>query len=501
MIISIIDENKIKKIFRIKSTITRVGRGPENDIVIQDRKISRNHLQLLKDKNTLKIKDLNTTNGTYINNIKIKPGIFYDVKHVDKIKIGSNIISVLSTIPDKKTKNKLVVPLAVSLSVVVLTAIILTVIFTNNDRNTNQDKISTSTEIIETTSGPGVEVEESTVEVIEGIPTDITSIIEDMLPSVVDISIIDSYGGRYNGSGVVHNEEGYIITNYHVIENSKDISIKTYEENTLKAEFINYRKDIDIALLKVENQNLEVPIFGKSSELKIGQDVVAIGSPYGFSSTVTKGIISAIRDLEDGHINISDSIQHDADINPGNSGGPLIDSNGKVIGINFSIFSPDQSSSGLSFAIPIDIVLEEIPILMKTELIEETEEDTIIETYDENYIFLDKIYKILGEYEKAINHMNYYYENSDFSNLNELIDFEKSFLNKLGEINSDLQNIGVPSRYKNVHTHMIGLANNMYSYIEQEIDYLEKNNMDAADNMIDQFNNTYSELVTYYNNL
>jgi len=100
MIINILSENKTKKIFRIKSNITRVGRGPENDIVIQDRKISRNHLQLLKDKNTLKIKDLNTTNGTYINNIRIKPGIFYDIKQVDKIKIGSNTIRISSATPE-----------------------------------------------------------------------------------------------------------------------------------------------------------------------------------------------------------------------------------------------------------------------------------------------------------------------------------------------------------------------------------------------------------------
>jgi len=111
--------------------------------------------------------------------------------------------------------------------------------------------------------------------------------------------------------------------------------------------------------MEIENQNLSVPVFGTSSNLKIGQDVVAIGSPYGLTSTATKGIVSAVRDVNFENINVANAIQHDADINPGNSGGPLVYLNGKVIGINFIVISPDYSSSGLNFAIPIDLVLKE----------------------------------------------------------------------------------------------------------------------------------------------
>jgi S1-C subfamily serine protease len=505
MIIKILTGNKKINKYKLKSNKTRIGRGSNNDITINDKKVSRDHLILIAEKNTIKIKDLASTNGTYINGKRIRPEISYEIKTADSIRIGDNIINISQDEQVNSKKSKLLIPLATSLSLIVIIAIILLFFFKIPQNNTSET-INIKTETVEEIDKAEVNnaetvSEETTLDIVVNNSPDLISIIEDVLPSVVDVSVLSNDGEECFGSGIIYDNEGYIITNYHLIQNYKIIDVATYKEETINAKLINYRRDIDIALLKILKNNLEVPVFGRSSDLKVGQDVIAIGSPYGLSSTVTKGIVSSFRDVEFENIKMSNAIQHDAEINPGNSGGPLINSDGEVIGINFFIISPDYSSTGLNFAIPIDLVLSEVTTLKETELAEEYVEEVPDKTYDERYIYLDQIYKILGEYEKAINHMNYYYENTEFSSLDELIEFERTFLSKLGEINRDLQNINVPQRYKDAHLHMISLANSMYSYIEQKIKYLEEDSINAADSMIEKFNNTYSELVNYYNNL
>jgi len=365
MIISVLVRNKIKKNYTIDSNSVRIGRGSDNSITLRDKKISRNHILIFRDKNNLRIKDLNSTNGSYINNIKIKPDRFYDIKTEDNIRIGSSIIRISPEKHTQRTKNKLIIPLAISLSTVVIIAIILISIFANNDRKPAETIIESPTETIEAIDEPEIEdedivLEDNTAKNVDEIPSDVSSIIENILPSVVEIGVVTKNGEEYGGSGVIYNDNGYIITNYHVIENSETIYVRTYDGNIISAKLIGSKKNFDLALLKIESQNLKVPIFGTSNNLKIGQDVVAIGSPYGLTGTATKGIVSSLkREVKFDFINILNAIQHDADINPGNSGGPLIDLDGKVVGINFSIISPDYSSSGLSFAIPIDLVLRE----------------------------------------------------------------------------------------------------------------------------------------------
>ena len=165
------------------------------------------------------------------------------------------------------------------------------------------------------------------------------------------------YESHSLGSGFVLSSDGYILTNHHVIKNADKIIVRFSDHNELEAKILGSDERSDVALLKVEATNLRAVKFGDSTQLKVGEWVLAIGSPFGFDYSATAGIISAL-----GRSLPSDSyvpfIQTDVAINPGNSGGPLFNLNGEVIGINSQIYSRTGGFMGLSFAIPMDIAMD-----------------------------------------------------------------------------------------------------------------------------------------------
>ena len=161
---------------------------------------------------------------------------------------------------------------------------------------------------------------------------------------------------RSLGSGFVISRDGYIITNYHVIKNADEIIIRLNDRRELPAELIGTDVETDTALLKVEAEDLPVADLGSSEELKPGQWVVAIGSPFGFEYSVTAGIVSAMgRSLPSE--NYVPFIQTDVAVNPGNSGGPLFNLDGEVVGINSQIYSHTGGFMGVSFAVPIEVAI------------------------------------------------------------------------------------------------------------------------------------------------
>lgn len=161
--------------------------------------------------------------------------------------------------------------------------------------------------------------------------------------------------GQGFGSGFILSKDGYIATNAHVVDGADEVLVSLRDRHEYRAEIIGMDKRTDIALLKIEADNLSTVQLGDSDKLKVGQWVLAIGSPFGFEYTATQGIISALsRTLPDG--TYVPFIQTDAAVNPGNSGGPLFDTDGNVIGINSQIYTRSGGYMGLSFAIPINVV-------------------------------------------------------------------------------------------------------------------------------------------------
>src|SRR5471032_2835104 len=159
------------------------------------------------------------------------------------------------------------------------------------------------------------------------------------------------------GSGFIISPDGYILTNNHVIADADEILVRLADRSELKAKLIGTDPRSDVALLKIEGKDLPVLKLGKSQDLKAGQWVVAIGSPFGFDHTVTQGIVSAIgRSLP--NENYVPFIQTDVPINPGNSGGPLFNLAGEVVGINSQIYTRSGGFMGVSFAIPIDVAMD-----------------------------------------------------------------------------------------------------------------------------------------------
>lgn len=158
------------------------------------------------------------------------------------------------------------------------------------------------------------------------------------------------------GSGFIISEDGYVMTNHHVVRDASEILVRLSDRRELVAEVIGSDERSDIALLKVDAEDLPVLKIGNSGDLKVGEWVLAIGSPFGFDHSVTAGIVSAKgRSLP--RENYVPFIQTDVAINPGNSGGPLFDLDGNVIGINSQIYSRTGGFMGLSFAIPIDMAM------------------------------------------------------------------------------------------------------------------------------------------------
>jgi S1-C subfamily serine protease len=170
------------------------------------------------------------------------------------------------------------------------------------------------------------------------------------------------------GSGVVWDVHGHLVTNFHVVRGSNELRVTFADHSTLPARLVGQSERNDLAVVRVTGLPKSVtPLaLGTSHDLVVGQDVIAIGSPFGLDYTLSTGVISGLgRDIPgQGDLPIEGGIQTDAAINPGNSGGPLIDSAGRLIGINTAILSPSGASAGIGFAIPADTVARVVPDLI-----------------------------------------------------------------------------------------------------------------------------------------
>lgn len=177
-----------------------------------------------------------------------------------------------------------------------------------------------------------------------------------------------------SGSGSIISADGYILTNNHVIASAPSITVTTYDGTAYPAKLVGIDPDNDLAVLKIEpkTKNMVSVLFGDSSRLEVGRRVFAIGNPFGLDLTMTQGIISSLgrtlRVNETGRL-IKGIIQTDAAINPGNSGGPLLDTQGRMIGVTTAIFSKVQQSSGIGFAIPVNIVKKIVPQLIQFHMV------------------------------------------------------------------------------------------------------------------------------------
>lgn len=169
------------------------------------------------------------------------------------------------------------------------------------------------------------------------------------------------------GSGFLYDDQGHIVTNYHVVEGAEEVVVTLADGRSFQAEIVGTDPSTDLAVLRIPAQDLPSPLpLADSDQLRVGQIVIAIGSPFGQVGTMTMGIISALgRVIEspDGRF-IGEAIQTDAPINPGNSGGPLLDLQGRVIGVNSQIISPSQASAGIGFAISSNTVRRVVPHLI-----------------------------------------------------------------------------------------------------------------------------------------
>ncbi|NIR32352.1 MAG: DegQ family serine endoprotease [Gammaproteobacteria bacterium] len=168
---------------------------------------------------------------------------------------------------------------------------------------------------------------------------------------------IEEYDAESLGSGFIISTDGYVITNNHVIKNADEIIVRLNDRRELTAELVGADERSDIALLKLEAENLPMVQLGTDYDLRVGEWVLAIGSPFGFDHSVTAGIVSA-KERSLPRDNYVPFIQTDVAINPGNSGGPLFNLDGQVVGVNSQIFSRTGGFMGLSFAIPIDVAMD-----------------------------------------------------------------------------------------------------------------------------------------------
>ena len=187
--------------------------------------------------------------------------------------------------------------------------------------------------------------------------------------SVVQVNVLrgESDGGM--GSGFVYSDDGYIITNQHVVRDAQKVTVTFLDGEAYIGDVVGRDRDLDIAVVKVNPSNTYIqPItIGDSSKLKVGEKIAAIGNPFGLSGSMTSGIVSQIGRLlpQESGYSIPDVIQTDAAINPGNSGGPLINMKGEVVGINTAIQSATGEFSGIGFAVPSNTVKKVVPILIE----------------------------------------------------------------------------------------------------------------------------------------
>jgi S1-C subfamily serine protease len=215
-----------------------------------------------------------------------------------------------------------------------------------------------------------------TVQEIDIAEQRIINVYERVSPSVVHITsrseVYDFWRGvipsEGSGSGFVLDQQGNIVTNYHVIESATEIEVLLSDGTAYPAELVGADQFNDLAVVRIEAPSeLLVPVeIGRASDLRVGQRVIAIGNPFGLDRTLTTGVVSALSrtiETENGQA-LGEVIQTDAAINPGNSGGPLLDTSGRLIGVNTAIQSPSGGSVGIGFAIPAETVMRVVPELV-----------------------------------------------------------------------------------------------------------------------------------------
>lgn len=212
------------------------------------------------------------------------------------------------------------------------------------------------------TIGESVEIERS-------YEYSLVDIFEKSEESVVQVNVLRGGSDGGMGSGFVYSEEGYIITNQHVVRDAKKVTVTFLDGEAYIGDVIGTDPDLDIAVVKVSPSNtyLQPITIGDSSKLKVGEKIAAIGNPFGLSGSMTSGIVSQIGRLlpQESGYSIPDVIQTDAAINPGNSGGPLINMKGEVVGINTAIQSITGEFSGIGFAVPSNTVKKIVPVLIE----------------------------------------------------------------------------------------------------------------------------------------
>jgi len=188
---------------------------------------------------------------------------------------------------------------------------------------------------------------------------------DDVDQSVVSVNAYGSQSAQ--GSGFIYSEEGHIVTNEHVVSGARAVEVTFTDGRTVNADIVGMDPYTDLAVLKVGRDNLDTLKLGNSSEVDVGQRVVAVGNPFGLSSSMTSGIISQkgrLLPVQDG-FSIPNVLQTDAAINPGNSGGPLMNIEGEVVGVNTAIETRTGTFSGIGFAIPVETVKRVIPELIE----------------------------------------------------------------------------------------------------------------------------------------
>jgi 2-alkenal reductase len=199
-------------------------------------------------------------------------------------------------------------------------------------------------------------------------------VFETVAPSVVQVVSLSGRGSAAQpagtGTGFVWDAAGHVVTNEHVVQNATSYVVRLASGEVLPARVVGQAPNYDLAVLQLERRTgLPPPVaVGRSADLKVGQTAYAIGNPFGLDQSLTTGIISALKRRlpTSGGREIADVIQTDAAINPGNSGGPLLDSAGRLIGVNTAIYSPSGTNAGIGFSIPVDVVNRVVPELIRT---------------------------------------------------------------------------------------------------------------------------------------
>lgn len=168
------------------------------------------------------------------------------------------------------------------------------------------------------------------------------------------------------GSGFLWDDDGHVVTNFHVVAEGDAFRVNLVDQSSFEAKLVGVAPSKDLAVLRIRGAKVAPLPVGTSSDLRVGQSVFAIGNPFGLDHTLTTGVVSALgREIKAANgRTIEDVIQTDAAINPGNSGGPLLDSAGRLIGVNTAIYSPSGASSGIGFAVPVDTVRRVVPQLI-----------------------------------------------------------------------------------------------------------------------------------------